>query len=39
MALNSVFGARGKGTNGASARVLKNNFYFDNVTKNKVFFE
>jgi len=37
LALNSVFGTRGKGTNGASARVLKNNFYFDDVTKNKVF--
>ena len=37
VALNSVFGTRGKGTNGASARVLKNNFYFDDVTKNKVF--
>ena len=34
---NSAFGTRGKGTNGASARVLKNNFYFDDVTKNKVF--
>lgn len=37
VALNSVFGTRGKGTNGSSARVLKNNFYFDDVTKNKVF--
>ena len=31
------FGVRGIGTNGASARVFKNKFYFDNVTKNKGF--
>ena len=37
MALYSFFAARGIGTNGASARVLKKNFYFDDITKNKGF--
>ena len=35
--LYSFFVARGIGTNGASARVFKKNFYFDDVTKNKGF--
>ena len=33
VAIYCCFGARGVGTNGASARVFKNNFYFDDVTK------
>ena len=37
VALYSFFAARGIGTNGASARVSKKNFYFDYVTKKKGF--
>ena len=37
VALYSYFGARGIGTNGASARVFKKDFYFDDVTENKGF--
>ena len=37
VALYSFFGARGIGTNGASALILKKNFYFDDVTKSKGF--
>ena len=38
MALDSFFGARGIGTNGASALVFKKNyFYFYEVPKNKGF--
>ena len=37
VALYSFFAARGIGTNGASARVFKKNFYFDDVAKNKGF--
>ena len=37
VALYSFFVARGIGTNGASVRVFKKNFYFDDATKNKGF--
>ena len=37
VALYSFFDARRIGTNGTSARVFKENFYFDDVTKNKGF--
>ena len=37
VALYSFFGARGIGTNDASARVFKKNFYFDDVTENNGF--
>ena len=33
----AFFGARGIGRSGESARVFKQNFYFDHVTKNKGF--
>ena len=37
VALYSFFGVQGIGTNGASTRVFKKSFYFDNVNKNKGF--
>ena len=36
MAQYSFFGVRGIGTNGVSAQVFITNFYFEEVTKNKL---
>ena len=37
MALYSIFSIRGIGVNGASVRVFKRDFYFDDITKNNGF--